>query len=425
MSELTLESLRHLTIIELLGLLRGRLVVPREQQRPKEHLIRWVLSHADDALRSVLVTAVEQARENTEARNVMRKRKHQAQQDHRRQARRTDDDEADVADNTIDANRYLDLPTDEEKKRCYREYRDATSNQALHEAVCAVCGRRRNTIENAMEVFALTDLPHLERLRPVHFHPAQSLFNGALLEPSGVAAGTGTDNVHVNICNDCLTALAVNKPTPPPLSLANDLWVGPVPWELERLTLPEKQLIALVFPRVYVFKLFPKGQAPHNVSLDDTEQSSAGLQRAMAGSVCTYELDVKQVADMVEGRLMPRPPRVLSSVIAVTFIGHGDLPKSWLHHIFRVRREVVREALIWLKIYNPKYYGDIVINEQALLDLPADDIPIEILAAIRQSSDAELVNEETMAYVPTEDVSAATGEQLTIRGKIELISHCT
>ena len=44
------------------------------------------------------------------------------------------------------------------------------------------------------------------------------------------------------------------------------------------------------------------------------------------------------ISSMLHGNLMPRPPAVLASVISVTFIGLGDLPKHWLRTTFRVRR---------------------------------------------------------------------------------------
>ena len=178
------------------------------------------------------------------------------------------------------------------------------------------------------------------------------------------------------------------------VSLVNNLWVGPVPAELGCLTFPEQLLIAHVYPRVYVFKLFPKsGGGPTD-----------GMQRGMRGNVSTYELSVGAMTAMVEGKLMPRSPTVLPSLITITYIGAGKIPKKWLHSTFRLRRHHVARALRWLQHNNPKYYGDIAICEDQLKRLPEDDVPDEILGLIRQSDDAGLVDQESSGYVRTEDI---------------------
>jgi hypothetical protein len=160
------------------------------------------------------------------------------------------------------------------------------------------------------------------------------------------------------------------------------------------LTFPEQLLIALLYPRVYVFKLYPKDVNFH--------PDGSTLQRGMRGNVSTYDLDADGVASMVQGNLMPRPALILPSVISVTFIGRGDAPKRSLRSIFRVRRQFVFEALRWLKTNNHKYYGDIQIDPKRLCGLPEDDVPIEILGIIRQTDDIGLVDQESAGYVPTD-----------------------
>ena len=67
------------------------------------------------------------------------------------------------------------------------------------------------------------------------------------------------------------------------------------------------------------------------------------------------------------------------------------------------------EALRWLQENNPKYYGNIQIDLTRIASLPEDDVPIEVLGAIRQSTDTGLVDQENDAYVPVGD-DAAGGE---------------
>jgi len=90
---------------------------------------------------------------------------------------------------------------------------------------------------------------------------------------------------------------------------------------------------------------------------------------------------------------MPRPAAVLSSVISVTFIGQGPLPIQRVRKLFRVRRQVVLEALVWLKDHNPKYYGDVIIDAERLSALPEDDVPLEISSIVRQSTDLGIVDQ--------------------------------
>ena len=79
----------------------------------------------------------------------------------------------------------------------------------------------------------------------------------------------------------------------------------------------------------------------------------------------------------VQGKLMPRPPAILASLITVTFIAVGQIPKKWLHSVFRVRRQAVHDALCWLKASNPKYYRDMEVSVSELAQLPVDDVPIK------------------------------------------------
>ncbi|KAF8977319.1 hypothetical protein BDQ17DRAFT_1184397, partial [Cyathus striatus] len=174
------------------------------------------------------------------------------------------------------------------------------------------------------------------------------------------------------ICEDCYYDLSREGTSKPPwLSLANNLWVGAMPWELQKLSFAEQLLIAHVYPRVFTFKLYPKKAGG----------SRENLQRGMRGNVSSFELNVEDMTKMVHGDLMPRPVRggsVKYCIITITFIGVGTLPKKYLWNTFHVRRNAIGEALQWLKANNPKYYGGIKIDMEHLGCLPADDIPDEI-----------------------------------------------
>ena len=188
-------------------------------------------------------------------------------------------------------------------------------------------------------------------MQPKVHHDAVVLFNGLVLEPAGVEERG--DELIVTICGMCLKEMAKFNPDPPRYSLANNLWIGWIPWELLRMTMPKQMLVALLYPQVFVYKLYNK--TSHT-------QDRSTLQRVMRGNVITYALNNDSIASMLEGNLMPRPVEILSSIIMVTFIGQEKLRLDQVRSLFRVWCQVVLAALLWLKTYNLRYYGGIQIN---------------------------------------------------------------
>jgi hypothetical protein len=172
------------------------------------------------------------------------------------------------------------------------------------------------------------------------------------------------------MCHDCMNALEQHMI--PKISLANNLWIGDVPHQLEGLTIPEQLLIARHYPRCYIFKLFPRDYDSH-LPLEQ-------LYTAMAGNETLFEINTQEVVEMLNGQRMPSPVATLASVIAITFVGSKKLPANWLTKTFRVRRYVVHDALKWLRDNNP-LYTDIQIDENRLEELPEDGVP-EVLLAI-------------------------------------------
>ena len=52
-------------------------------------------------------------------------------------------------------------------------------------------------------------------------------------------------------------------------------------------------------------------------------QNPSMLQCGMVGNVTSNDMDTTEIVAMLEGCKMPRPTRVLASVITVTYIGRG------------------------------------------------------------------------------------------------------
>jgi len=383
---LTADALSCLTVPGIRNIAKGSLTIPKHQRGRKEILINYVLEHADAHLKDLLEEAVKACTTDQPL-----KRKRSITEFQARKAQRAGDTEGD-GHNT---SRFLELPSSSAVHRCYKDFYNATSNSALKTTVCGICAREVSVMNDGLSVVDISTLP-THRLTPSVPHPAHDKFlGGMLLEPKGVVVGpSGEEQVHV--CGSCRTELGKERNIPPKFSLANNLWIGRIPWELKKLTFPEQLLIAHLYPRVFVFKLYPKSTS--------YAHEPATLQRGMRGTVSTYDLNVNAVTEMLEGKLMPRPLTILSSLISVTYIGVGKLPKNWLRSTFRVRREAVATALAWLKANNLKYYGDITISTDALKRLPDDDVPDEILSIVRQSSDVGILDQEGAGYIRVDDI---------------------
>ncbi|KAJ8516236.1 hypothetical protein ONZ45_g6447 [Pleurotus djamor] len=379
----SINDLAKLTLKEILDTISSRLTLSWTLRREKKKLLPYIIQNADSDCLSMLEGVIREKEAVKGLADGERKRKRAEAQRARRVARKLDNG----ANRNLRKIDFLGLPTEDEVKAIYHRYYRAISKGALAMLTCGVCASEVSSHE--VSKIQLSKLQGSSRLVPQEPNKAHKLYEGKLLEPAGVTQEEGTHLV--NVCGSCLTELKKpNRPLPPPRSLANNLWVGPVPWELQTLTFPEQLLIALLFPRVYVFKLFPKSRGTHD---------SASLQRAMRGTVSSYDLNMEDITSMLDGKLMPRLPSVLASVITVTYVGIGSLSKNWLRSTFRVRRHVVAAALLWLKENNP-YYSHIEIQNERLQQLPEDDVPDEIANLVRQSEDTGIILEEHNGYVP-------------------------
>ncbi|KIK18418.1 hypothetical protein PISMIDRAFT_109548 [Pisolithus microcarpus 441] len=294
---------------------------------------------------------------------------------------------------------FLEAPSTDDLHACYRSFHAATGNEALAFATCGVCARECNVQEDGLHRIKVADIPNQHRLRPQQPHDQHVLIDGMLLEHAAIV--TEELQQTVMVCRHCTDELRHVSDKPPKYSLANGLWIGDQPWVLQQLTFPEQLLIAHLYPRVYVFKLFPKRTSG--------TRDISSLQNAMRGNVTTFDQNMSAIANMVEGHLMPQRPTILASLITITFVGVSRLPKNWIRTTFRVQRDAVRDALLWLKTNNPKYYGGIEISDERLRSLPVDDVPIEITSVIRQSDDIGIIEQESEGYVPLDDDEGECG----------------
>jgi hypothetical protein len=290
--------------------------------------------------------------------------------------------------NSSAADSFLEIPTQDRLDEIYRSFYTATGNPATKLVVCAVCALKQHTAD--VTKIAVDDIRNAHLLQATEPFEHHHLFgiHQALLSKCHVWEEGGRQ-----VCFLCKTcAKELEHDHMPEYALANDLWVGDVPPCLEVLTLPEQMLIARHYVRTYVFKMYPKRGG--GVWLPSDQQ-----QRGMRGNVVSFKWNTGRVVDMLEGRIAPRRLDTLADVIAVSFIGTGKIPRTWLRATFSVRRERVLRALQWLKANNP-LYADVEIDAERIASLPEDGIPPEILASLHSTDDERPAQHESSTFVP-------------------------
>ncbi|KAF7301576.1 ATP-dependent DNA helicase [Mycena indigotica] len=255
-------------------------------------------------------------------------------------------------------------------ERCITKFIDRTNNQTLQKKTCVVCARR--LFAKNIQILALTDIPNRHVLKPTHGHPSHVLVDGALFHSTVDINGLNP------VCDTCVRELV--KCNMPKLSLANNMWVGDIPFQLSILTLPEQLLVSLYFPVAYIFKIYPKNVRPRGDY--EADATLPFTTEKLRGNVSTFRLPTTEIAHMVAGQLVPRPSLLLAAVIGVTFIG---VNRTALKHMPGMLRKKIFEAL------------------------PEDDIPTEILENISLSSDVDAVGREHAGYVPNPDTDGEEG----------------
>jgi hypothetical protein len=88
----------------------------------------------------------------------------------------------------------------------------------------------------------------------------------------------------------------------------------------------------------------------------------------------------------------------------ITFVGREKPTVHNIRSLFRVRRVAVMRALLWLRNHNLKYYGNIEIDGQRLMQLPEDAVPVETSSLIRHNPDDGRIDQESSEYVPDQDM---------------------
>jgi hypothetical protein len=251
-------ELSVLGVRELQRYIKGLLPPIQVNAARKDKLIEHICRHVTPSIFNSLQELARKRRDEKEVvlkeKSTERKRKHALVQNMRRLANRTEE-HVDV--HGRDTSRFMQLPSQEQVHQCYRDFFNATNAESLAMAVCALCAREVSRVEDNVTEVELASIPNAYQLKPTINCDAHELFEGMLLEPAGMLIDA--EGVRkINICGNCLKEMKKDLRSPPPYSLANNLWVRRILWELDQLTLPEQMLIALLYPRVFVIKLHPK-----------------------------------------------------------------------------------------------------------------------------------------------------------------------
>ena len=261
---------------------------------------------------------------------------------------------------------------DETLTRCLMNYIKATSNASLRTAVCAICAEFCHGYEK-LDVWSIPNRELIQQETSGLNNLEEYVVEDLLLHKKGV-----DEDLMVNCCLRCLSSLKKEKL--PAFSIANNLQIGETPLVLSSLTLPEKLLISVYRPKIYVI----------------TFRSVAGpgtAQRGLKGNTITFPQDIVKIA-----QTLPSDTNVLADIIKVVFIGSGVPSKNTLKKVLTVRREKRFDALAYLVEHHP-LYTNVKINQD--IDLPVDDIPDALWEMMTVHDDAEKEEEKEHAnYTP-------------------------
>lgn len=113
------------------------------------------------------------------------------------------------------------------------------------------------------------------------------------------------------------------------MSLANNMFIGAMPFVLKQLTLAECMLIACAFPVAFITKLYPK--MPGAAAWDELK-----LHKGLRGNVSTHPLPIQAIAHKINDGVMPPPIKILSTIIRITFLGPKNVSKVVIPPMFHV-----------------------------------------------------------------------------------------
>ncbi|PPQ77992.1 hypothetical protein CVT26_015900 [Gymnopilus dilepis] len=288
-------------------------------------------------------------------------------------------------------------------------FREQTSHAALSTFVCAVCAESTYNHDRFDVELGDINIDLLKPKVPLHPHVPLPYSHGPLqnvvVDPAGITVNSDTGNITLLLCKQCNSCLHRDKI--PPLALANSTYLGPVPNELQDLTVIEEAMIARCRAKCWIVQL--------NSKEDGTETATPDVQRGMKGHIIVYPQRPSEIS-----KLLPPSLDDIVTPVCVLFVGSSPPTPQWLREKANplcVRREKVRNALAWLKSHNPLYH-DVVINHPVLDNLEENGIlPVHIehiLPAQSESTDflTARYDESDQPRPPVQDVSSQLAQDI-------------
>ena len=267
------------------------------------------------------------------------------------------------------------LPT-RTKNDLIQTFKCATSSEALKTFTCACCGEdifANQSYEIPVEDVNLDFFRSENGVLPISFPYTSGILKDLIVCPKGVLMNSCSHYSFI-FCSECWISLRSQRL--PSLALANDLYLGEIPYELQNLTYVEELMIALCRAKCSIFHLCESKRG----------SVSSISQTAFRGHIIIYPQNPSSVASF-----LPPPIEEITSLICILFVGASKPTLKWLHEKAKplaVRANKVRDALIWLKKHNI-LYKDIVLNENVLHSLPDDGILPFYIEHISSSQDQD------------------------------------
>ncbi|PSS37384.1 hypothetical protein PHLCEN_2v774, partial [Hermanssonia centrifuga] len=266
-----------------------------------------------------------------------------------------------------------------------RDYCNSTSAYELSESPCAVCARLSLNKELTTYCVDSLNLSRLERsgigvTRVERKHDTDPVcgIEGPVLYPGGIFDVNGERRL--KICMKCHNAIKGNRLNRD--ALANGLWIGEVPQELQELNFVEKILVA---------------RYRHNVCVVRVDKG----QRKMCANAVVFPQPVAKLCNV-----LPPPRADIDECLAVLFTGScrpGEVEYSRTPLL--VRHCKVMDALRWLQ-RNHVDYVDVEISEQNMSTYPEDEPPVSVF---HRPTDGRLGGEMLAVYDSSEERGTETG----------------
>ncbi|KAG2039386.1 hypothetical protein BDR03DRAFT_860019, partial [Suillus americanus] len=173
-----------------------------------------------------------------------------------------------------------------------------------------------------------------------------------MLDKSGVFVDDALVT-RLRICSVCRVVLS--KPDCiPRFALANNLYRGQLPDHFHDLTWVEEKICAIYCVTAHVTRLF--------------QSSDPSQPRVFHGNTCAHDMNVVSTASV-----LPRTPADVNGLLSIIFVGPGKFDPAKVGSVFRIRKQMIWQFLLWLKHHN-RLYSSVALDLDVLSLYPENDV---------------------------------------------------